>query len=91
MKKRVHIFVSGLVQGVFYRDFTRKQAKRFNILGWVRNLLDGRVEVVAEGEEENIKKFIEELKKGPPAARVESIEVKEEEPTLEFDDFEIIY
>ncbi len=91
MKKRVHIFVSGRVQGVFYRDFTRKQAKRLNITGWVRNLWDGRVEVVAEGEEEDIKKLIEELKKGPPAARVENIEIKEEETTGEFDDFEIVY
>ncbi|MEO0086543.1 MAG: acylphosphatase [candidate division WOR-3 bacterium] len=91
MKKRYHIFVSGRVQGVFYRDFTRRQAKRFNITGWVKNLWDGRVEVVAEGEEENLKKFIEELEKGPPAARVENLEIKEEEATLEFDDFEIIY
>ncbi len=91
MKKRYHIFVSGRVQGVFYRDFTRRQAKRFNITGWVKNLWDGRVEVVAEGEEENLKKFIEELGKGPPAARVENLEIKEEKATLEFDDFEIIY
>lgn len=91
IKKRVHLFVSGRVQGVFYRDFTRRQAKRFNITGWVRNLFDGRVEIVAEGEEENIKKFIEELKKGPPAARVENLEIKEEKATLEFDNFEIIY
>ncbi|MEO0096585.1 MAG: acylphosphatase [candidate division WOR-3 bacterium] len=91
MKKRVHIFVSGKVQGVFYRDFTRRQAKRLNITGWVRNLLNGKVEVVAEGEEEDIKKFIEELKKGPPAARVENLGIKEEEPASEFDDFEIIY
>uniref|UniRef100_A0A7V3ZUP9 acylphosphatase n=1 Tax=candidate division WOR-3 bacterium TaxID=2052148 RepID=A0A7V3ZUP9_UNCW3 len=91
MKKRVHIFVSGKVQGVFYRDFTKRQAKRLNICGWVRNLLDGRVEVVAEGEEEDLKKFIEELKKGPPAARVIDIKIDWQEPTFEFDDFEIIY
>jgi|UniRef100_A0A7V5Y0N7 acylphosphatase len=91
MKKRVHIFVSGKVQGVFYRDFTKRQAKRLNIYGWVRNLLDGRVEVVAEGEEEDLKKFIEELKKGPPAARVFDIKIDWQEPTFEFTDFEIIY
>lgn len=91
MKKRLHIFVSGRVQGVFYRDFTRRQAKRFNITGWVRNLWDGRVEAVAEGEEEDLKKFVEELKKGPPAAKVENLEIKEEAATSEFDDFEIVY
>lgn len=91
MKKRFHIFVDGRVQGVFYRDFTRRQAKKFNITGWVRNLFDGRVEVIAEGEEEDLKKFVEELKKGPPAARVKDIKITEEEATLEFYDFEIIY
>lgn len=91
MIRRVHIFVSGKVQGVFYRDFTRRQAKRLNLTGWVRNLLDGRVEVLAEGEEEELKKLIEELKKGAPGAKVQEIKINWEEPTFEFDDFEIIY
>ena len=49
-EKRVHIFVSGLVQGVFFRDSTRQKAQELGITGWVRNLIDGRVEIVAEGE-----------------------------------------
>ncbi|MFQ6083542.1 MAG: acylphosphatase [Candidatus Aminicenantia bacterium] len=89
MKARVHIYVSGRVQGVFFRDHTRTWAKSLDLTGWVMNLSDGRVEVIAEGEKENIEKLIKKLKEGPPSARVDEVDVKREEYRGEFGDFQI--
>ncbi len=69
------IFVSGRVQGVGYRFFTERVAARHSILGWSRNLPDGRVELEIEAEEEDARKFIKELEKGPAMARVEEVNV----------------
>ncbi len=91
MKRRVHVIVEGRVQGVFFRDFTRRQAQRLGIKGWVRNLMDGRVEIMAEGEEENLKLFLEEVKKGPPLAVVENIDIEWMEFKGEFQDFRITF
>ena len=88
-EKRLHAFISGRVQGVGFRYFTEKRANLYGLTGWVRNLPDGRVEVVAEGDEVLLKEFLEDLKKGPPLAKVEKIEVKWEEPTGEFLEFYI--
>ncbi|MEO0102408.1 MAG: acylphosphatase [candidate division WOR-3 bacterium] len=88
---RVHLYLSGTVQGVFFRDFTRRQAKALKIKGWVRNLIDGRVEAVGEGEEKEINEWLKKLREGPPGARVTNIEIYYEEPTGEFSDFSIIY
>ncbi|MGQ9617881.1 MAG: acylphosphatase [Candidatus Aminicenantia bacterium] len=89
MKKRFHLIVSGRVQGVFFRDFTRRQAYNFNVKGWVRNLTDGSVEIVAEGEEEDLLKFLEEVKKGPPLAIVEDVDIEWMDYREEFSDFRI--
>ncbi|MCD6575782.1 MAG: acylphosphatase [Nanoarchaeota archaeon] len=86
--KRFHIFVSGRVQGVFFRANTVEVARKLGIVGWVRNLRDGRVEIVAEGSEEKLKEFVEWLKKGPILAKVVDIVIEEETPTGEFSDFE---
>jgi len=59
MNLRIHALISGLVQGVFFRSETRRIAKSLNIKGWVKNLPDGRVEVMAEGEKDKIDKLIE--------------------------------
>jgi len=91
MLKRAHIFVSGLVQGVCYRWFTEEHATRLGLTGWVKNLWDGRVEVVVEGEEEKIKELIKELRKGPRLARVEDVEINWEPYRGEFSDFRIRY
>ncbi|MEO0098064.1 MAG: acylphosphatase [candidate division WOR-3 bacterium] len=88
---RVHLYISGIVQGVFFRDFTRRQAQALKIKGWVRNLWDGRVEAVGEGEEEKIKEWLKRLREGPPGAKVTGLEIEYEEPTGEFSDFRIIY
>lgn len=90
-KIRAHVFVSGMVQGVFYRAYAAEMAKKLNIKGWIRNLRDGRVEAVFEGEEENVKKMVKWCHKGSPAARVKKVEVKWEEYKKEFKDFKIKY
>jgi acylphosphatase len=75
-KKRAHLFISGLVQGVFFRDHTQRWASSLGLTGWVRNLDDGRVEALAEGPENDLQAFISKLRQGPPHARVEDIEVE---------------
>lgn len=90
-KIRVHLLISGIVQGVNFRYYTRETAKRLNLTGWVRNLPDGRVEAVAEGDESAIEKFIEWCKHGPSSARVDNVEIKRERYTGEFKEFKIDY
>jgi acylphosphatase len=89
MSARAHILVSGRVQGVFYRDHTRRWAISLGLKGWVRNLYDGRVELIAEGEKPKIEGLIRLLWEGPPMARVENIEVRWENYKGEFEDFRI--
>jgi acylphosphatase len=89
-KIRVRMFVSGRVQGVFFRSETRNRAKELGITGWVRNLEDGRVEAVFEGEKDKIEKIIEWVKRGPILARVEKVEVIFEKYKGEFKAFEKI-
>ncbi|MEM3578914.1 MAG: acylphosphatase [Candidatus Bathyarchaeia archaeon] len=91
MKVRAHVFVSGRVQGVFFRHETRREARLRGVKGWIRNLPDGRVEAVFEGEEETVKELIKFCKYGPPGARVTGLEVEWEDYTGEFKDFEIRY
>lgn len=87
MKKRAHVFVSGKVQGVFFRQTTKHQAENHGVKGWVKNLPDGRVEAVFEGEDEAVKSIIEYCKRGPSRAKVENIELKWETPIGEFTSF----
>ncbi|ADU96326.1 acylphosphatase [Thermovibrio ammonificans] len=89
--KAIHAFVSGRVQGVGYRAFTRKVARELGLVGFVRNLPDGRVEVYAEGEEEKLQELLRHLKKGPYFARVDSIEVTTTEPRGGYEEFVITY
>jgi len=91
MRKRVAILVSGYVQGVFYRATTLKKAKELNLTGFVRNEKDGKVKIVAEGEEKQLEEFIERIKKGTLFANVSKIEVKWDKAQGEFKDFEIRY
>ncbi len=88
---RVHIIVSGRVQGVFFRVFTRERAEALGITGFVRNRGDGKVEIVAEGSPAKIKAFIHEVGKGPPLSVVDKINVKYEKFTGEYPDFKIVY
>ena len=77
--KRLHIFIKGRVQMVSFRYYTKEKALELNLNGWIRNLDDGRVEVVVEGIEDKIKEMLEFLKEGPRFSKVEDVEVKEEE------------
>lgn len=87
--KRAHVFVSGRVQGVFYRAETKNNASRLNLTGWARNLPDGRVEAVIEGKEDNVNALIDWCREGPCFASVTEIEVKEEPFTGAFEGFRI--
>jgi len=73
---RVHLFIEGRVQGVFYRAFTRDVAYKLGLNGWVRNLYDSRVEAVFEGEKNLIEQAIKKCSTGPPGALVTDIEMK---------------
>jgi len=86
--KCVHLIVSGRVQGVFFRDNTRKKATELGLKGYAKNLHDGNVEVVAEGNEEKIKELIEFIKKGPGIASVTGVQMRHKEPE-NFKNFEI--
>lgn len=77
MKQSIHFYVSGRVQGVFFRMHTRQQAHQYQLTGWVRNLPDGRVEGVASGDETGLKAFRAWLQYGPDLARVTDVEVEE--------------
>ena len=89
--KRVHVFVSGRVQGVFFRAATERATMGFNLTGWVKNTPDGRVEAVFEGEDENVDKMLAWCHVGPPAARVQEVITNEQPYTGEFRDFNIKY
>ena len=91
MKVRAHVYVSGIVQGVFFRSETEYEAVKRNICGWVRNLPDGRVEAVFEGEKETVEALVEFCRRGPHGARVSEVEVHWEEYRSEFDRFRIKY
>lgn len=88
--KCVHLIVSGRVQGVFLRDNTRRKAIELGLKGYAKNLADGTVEVVAQGEQEKIDKLVDFIKKGPGVAEVEGMKIKHKEPE-NFKTFEIRY
>jgi acylphosphatase len=75
------VVVSGRVQGVFFRDETRRRAERAGVSGWVRNNPDGTVEAWFEGEEEDVAVLVDFARRGPGSAEVESADVAEVEPS----------
>ena len=90
-QQRVHLLVSGNVQGVFFRQALKVVAKKNNVLGWVRNLKDRRVEAVFEGDSKSTNSVIEWTRVGPANSRVDDIEVINEEFKNEFSTFEVLY
>ncbi len=88
---RKRVFVSGLVQGVAFRAYTQQAAKRAGVTGHVRNLPDGRVEAVFEGEPSRVESMVDWCRQGPPSSRVENVEVQDEPATGEFRDFEVTF
>ena len=87
--QRVHLLVSGRVQGVFFRATAARRANALGLRGWVRNLPDGRVEAVAEGPPADIEAFVLWCRSGPPFARVDALEVTPEPPSGDFAGFEV--
>ncbi len=88
---RAHIYVTGVVQGVCYRHYTKETAKGLNVKGWVRNCPDGRVEMVAEGDPSSVEKLISWCHKGPTAAKVSNVSVNQQDYEGNFTDFSISY
>ncbi len=87
----VRIFVMGKVQGVFFRQALKVMAKKKNVSGWVKNLKDGRVEALFEGEDLDVSSIVEWCHAGSANARVEDIKIKNEKFTGEFSKFEVLY
>jgi acylphosphatase len=90
-KQRVRLFVTGKVQGVFFRQALKVMAKKNNVLGWVRNLKDGRVETILEGEDIDVSHVVEWCHAGPANARVEDLDIINEKFTGEFSKFDVLY
>lgn len=88
--KRVHLYVRGRVQGVYFRQGLKETAEKNNVKGWVKNLPDKRVEAVVEGEEDNVDAVIDWSLLGPPGAVVEDLKIVAEEISENLNDFEII-
>ena len=88
---KLRIYVYGLVQGVGFRSYTKRVAESYGLNGWVRNLPDGRVEILVEGDEELLCYFIKDVLKGPPASRVDKIEVIKETSDEPLHGFDIRY
>lgn len=88
---RARIVVSGRVQGVMFRESMRRQAEAHGVSGWVRNLPDGRVEAILEGDEPDVDALIEWSRRGPSRARVDATEVAWEEHTGEFEGFDVLF
>ncbi len=89
--QRMRIIVTGKVQGVFFRQALKVMAKKNNIFGWVKNLTDGRVEAILEGDEENVSRLVEWSHGGPANARVEDVEIRNEKFSGEFSKFDVLY
>ncbi len=88
-RERVHVVISGVVQGVYFRSTTESQAERLGLAGWVKNLANGSVEVVAEGPRPDLQELLAYLRQGPPGARVTNVRVDWSAATGEFKFFEV--
>jgi len=87
----MHLYISGKVQGVYFRQGMKEAAEKNNVSGWVRNLSDKRVEAVLEGEESNVEAVIDWSRIGPPGSVVEYFQIMKEEYKGEFSNFDILY
>lgn len=89
--KRIHVYISGRVQGVFFRAETERKAKSLQLTGWVRNMPDRRVEAVFEGEDPAVDQMITWCHSGPPLARIDHVDVTEEPYRGNFSNFKISF
>jgi len=91
MQAGAHVFISGRVQGVFFRVETRREAIKRDVVGWVQNTSDGRVEAVFEGEKEDVKEMVDFCRRGPPSAHVTDVDVQWGNYSGAFEGFRIRY
>ena len=91
MNRQARVVFSGRVQGVWFRAFTSEAAVAENLVGWVRNLPDGSVEALFEGEEKAVKMVVEKCRQGPPSARVDNVDISWDNASNEFGSFSIRY
>ena len=89
--KKVHVTISGRVQGVFFRGATERTANNLQLTGWVRNREDGRVEAVFEGEDRAVDQMVAWCRTGPPAARVDDVRTEDEPSEGKYQSFKVIY
>lgn len=90
IQKQVHIIVSGIVQGVFFRASTQEKALELGVCGWVKNLPGGDVEILAKANDETLQEFLDWVKVGPPAAKVMNVQTKWSEPSGKEISFKIL-
>lgn len=91
MRKTIHCTISGKVQGVFFRAFSRELARDLHLTGWVRNNRDGTVEIVAQGDEEKLAKLKDKLRQGPPSARVIRVDCEQQDNAETYQEFKLRY
>jgi len=89
MKKAVRLYITGTVQGVFFRAFIKENAERYDVKGFTRNLEDGRIEVFLEGNPDEVNKMIELCKKGPRHSVIKNVDIKDEK-FQGFKDFKVL-
>ena len=90
MKKSVRVYITGTVQGVFFRAFIKENAEKYNVKGFTRNLEDGRIEIFLEGDADNVNRMIEICKKGPKHSQIRNVEIKAER-FQDFKNFKVLY
>jgi acylphosphatase len=88
-RERAHVYVSGQVQGVFFRDSTREKAEQLGLNGWVKNLPDGRVEALFEGPSERVREMVRWCEQGPSQAEVENVDTEFEASEGDLTSFEV--
>ena len=87
--ERAHVYISGQVQGVFFRDSARERAEQLGLAGWVRNLPDGRVEAIFEGPSQKVREMVQWCEEGPSHAEVEDVEAEIEASAGDLEGFEV--
>lgn len=90
MKKSIRLYISGTVQGVFFRAFVKENAERYDVKGFIRNLDDGRIEVFLEGDVDKVNKMIDLCQKGPKHAQIRNVEEKKER-FQDFKNFKVLH
>jgi acylphosphatase len=90
MKKSIRLYINGIVQGIFFRNFVKENAERYNVKGFVRNLDDGRIEIFLEGNIDDVNKMIEICKTGPKHSQIKNVEEKDEK-FQDFKNFKVLH